>query len=177
MEKIKLSKRAKDISNQKFGKLTALYPIAKIKKQGTQWLCQCECGNTTKAVVSDLFCGHNVSCGCMSRKKNTTGNSHELMHRNIRLYNIWLLMRYRCSSPKAINYKYYGGKGIRVCQEWVDNYEAFYNWSISNGYSNMLTIDRKESNKNYSPNNCQWITKSENSKKKFKTKEGFRKPS
>lgn len=84
-----------------------------------------------------------------------------------RMYSIWKGMRYRCSNPKRPKYKWYGGKGIRVCDEWDGDggFENFYNWSINNGYSEDLTIDRIKTELNYTPDNCQWITLLDNIKK------------
>lgn len=89
---------------------------------------------------------------------------------NTRLYKVWSGMKTRCNNPNKANY---GAKGIKVCDEWANDFEAFYNWSIANGYedyyipkkADTLTIDRIDSNGNYEPSNCQWVTFSENSKK------------
>lgn len=74
-----------------------------------------------------------------------------------RLYIIWLTMRSRCNNPKTINYRYYGGKGINVCEEW-DSFTNFYDWAMDNGYSDGLTLDRLSSDGNYEPTNCRWIS-------------------
>lgn len=81
-----------------------------------------------------------------------------------RIYKIWLNMRYRCNTPTANSYKNYGGKGIKVCKEW-DDFNTFLQWALENGYADDLTIDRVEDNKGYSPDNCQWITKAQNTAK------------
>ena len=78
-----------------------------------------------------------------------------------RLYNIWLNMKQRCSNPKASHYEYYGGKGIAVCDEWKNSFSAFREWAISHHYSDELTLDRIDSNSDYSPNNCRWVTRYE----------------
>lgn len=77
---------------------------------------------------------------------------------NKRVYNIWRLMLYRCDNPKHISYKYYGGRGITVCDEWRQNFEAFHDWAISNGYRDDLTLDRINTDGNYEPSNCRWTT-------------------
>ena len=78
-----------------------------------------------------------------------------------RLYRIWQMMRQRCNNENAENYKYYGGRGICVCDEWENDFSLFALWSFANGYNDNLTIDRIESNGNYEPSNCRWISKKE----------------
>ena len=78
-----------------------------------------------------------------------------------RLYRIWQMMRQRCNNENAENYKYYGGRGIYVCNEWENDFSLFALWSFANGYNDNLTIDRIESNGNYEPSNCRWISKKE----------------
>jgi hypothetical protein len=80
---------------------------------------------------------------------------------NTRLYEIWNGMKQRCQNPNTISYKGYGGKGISVCEEWNNSFKAFYDWAISNGYRNDLTIDRIENDGNYEPANCRWATNKE----------------
>lgn len=81
-----------------------------------------------------------------------------------RLYRIWHGMKQRCGNPNNLSYKYYGGKGIEVCFEWLD-FKVFMRWALSNGYQDKLTIDRKDVKQGYNPENCQWITLSENTSK------------
>jgi len=93
-----------------------------------------------------------------------------------RIHRIWTKMRTRCMNSKGDKYEYYGGKGIKVCDEW-NNYSNFKKWSLANGYEEHLTIDRKDSNKNYEPTNCRWVTSLEqaNNKGLFKNNiSGFR---
>lgn len=84
---------------------------------------------------------------------------------DVRLYSIWKGMNKRCNNPNAVDYKWYGGKGVKVCEEWKD-YLKFREWSLEHGYRIGLTIDRIDNSKGYEPSNCQWLTQSENSKKR-----------
>ena len=96
----------------------------------------------------------------------TMTNTKELQYfHERRLRRIWHGMKTRCYNPASSNYKTYGRKGIKICSEW-DKFEAFSEWAVSNGYTNNLTIDRIDSNKDYSPDNCQWLTRADNSAKR-----------
>lgn len=153
----------KDLSGNKYGRLTVIERSHGDGKH-TYWKCHCECGNQIIVCGDSLKRGATRSCGClnseMSRKKlKTHGKSAE------RVYKIWLQMKYRCSNKNATGFKYWGGKGIKVCEEWQNSFEKFYCWAILNGYRDDLTIDRINSNGNYEPTNCQWLTKGDNSRK------------
>lgn len=87
--------------------------------------------------------------------------AYEAGHKNDPTYGIWTAMKQRCSDPGADNYKWYGGKGVVVCPEWLD-YVVFRNWAYANGYAPGLELDRKDSDGNYCADNCQWMTKKRN---------------
>ena len=142
-----------DITGQRFGKLTA------IRRVDSVWECKCDCGNITYVRISYLKNGHTKSCGC---KKFETKN---LIHgkSKTRLYNIWDNMKARCYRKYSDKYKWYGERGIKMCDEWLgeNGFISFQDWSLSNGYQDNLTIDRIDVNGNYEPNNCRWITQKE----------------
>lgn len=126
---------------------------------------QCKCGRVSVVRLANLKHGAADRCrSCHSQIANTKhGGSPSLQPRE-RLHNIWCGMRQRCNSETCHAYPNYGGRGITVCRDW-DDYSAFRRWALRSGYWRGLSIDRIDNDKGYSPDNCQWITKSENSKK------------
>lgn len=128
--------------------------------KGRKVKCQCECGNIVDVGVWHLTSGNTKYCGCRLNTKDRKSNyKHGLCHS--RLNNIWYKMKYRCENPNYKEYEYYGGRGIKVCDEWKNDFLSFYNWAINNGYQDGLSIDRINTNGNYSPDNCKWATAEE----------------
>lgn len=153
-----------DLTGQRFEKLTVLSKAySKKAKRGTRvyYNCVCDCGNKTVVAAANLRTGKVKSCGCIKaeRLKNDY-TKHGKSHKS-RLYNIWVGMRQRCYNSKALAYKYYGGRGIAVCEEWRNDFLTFYNWAMANGYNDNLTIDRVNVNGNYEPLNCRWVNTEE----------------
>lgn len=147
----------RDISNEKFGRLTPIEYIPGTKYKEGIWICKCDCGNTTKATAGNIKSGKMKSCGCLRREMSANINHTHGMSNN-RLYGIWTDMKSRCLNISRPSYKDYGGRGIAICTEWINDFNFFYRWAIKNGYKANLTLDRKENDGNYEPNNCRWVT-------------------
>lgn len=141
--------KAKDLSGMRFGKLTAVEQCGRSSDGRLLWLCVCDCGNKTLVSSSHLLNGNTKSCGCLVTKHGKS---------KTRLHKIWDNMKGRCANGVDTNY---GGKGITICREWKDDFQAFYDWAMANGYEEHLTIDRKNNDKGYSPENCRWATVTE----------------
>ena len=152
-----------DLTGKKFGKLTVV-KRAKSKKNCTfaVWLCSCDCGNTCEVRSPDLRSGNTTSCGCIKRrlsaqrltKHGKTGN---------KFHDLWCNMKQRCFCKTYASYKRYGGRGITVCDEWQNDFKAFYEYISrlehfgEEGYS----LDRINNNGNYEPGNVRWATAKE----------------
>lgn len=149
-----------DITGQKFNKLTVLSKVQNLSSKKARWLCKCDCGNFTEVSGDNLRNGSVKSCGCLVVYNNKQRATHRKS--NIRLYNIWRNMKARCNNSNNPSYKNYGGRGIKIYEKWAD-FEIFYDWAINNGYKEYLTLDRIDVNGNYEPNNCRWITLTEQS--------------
>lgn len=133
----------------------------------TSWNCTCECGYEQIIEGSRLKNGYTKSCGCkvaeISRIRETTHGMAKTP-----LHKIWLGMKNRCYNSNTISYRNYGGRGIKLCERWVNSFENFYS-DMSETYKFGLTIERKEVDKDYSPDNCTWIPKAEQSRNRTNT--------
>lgn len=151
-----------DYIGKRFGRLTVIDKLpSRGHGKGTKLVCRCDCGNRTEVFASNLTRGHTASCGCLKREIVAAGAHTTHGKRRTRLYEIWRGMKQRCTNPNKINYERYGGRGITACPEWMERFESFYEWAVTHGYRDDLTLDRMDNNGNYEPKNCRWATPKE----------------
>ena len=156
-----------DLTDQVIDRLTVLGRapdyIDPSGKARPRWWCQCSCGSDPIAVqqskLKDKKHGQK-SCGCIGREKTAERNRQNAQHgmSHTRLYKIWKGRHTRCYNKNDEHYPDYGERGITICDEWIDDYNTFYQWAIKTGYNDTLTIDRINVNGNYESDNCRWIT-------------------
>lgn len=143
-----------EIIGKQFGYYTVIEPIPSSNKKIT---CQCVCGNIRVCTLHDLNRGKTKSCGC--QQANLVRDSkirHGMSYHP--LQSVYTNMMARCNNPKSKCYSYYGGRGINVCDEWMNSNEVFFSWAIDSGWKKGLKLDRKDNEKGYSPDNCRFVT-------------------
>lgn len=173
-----MKKQSKKLeTGQKFGRLTIvkldhikeyISPTG-IKSNREYYLCKCDCGKETILIKSSLIKNNPTkSCGCFIKNHVSELHKKNITHGKTKttLYRVWQNMKARCYNKNLTQYKDWGGRGIIICNEWRYDFQAFYDWSIDNGYKsnngrNILTLDRIDVNGNYEPSNCRWATAKE----------------
>jgi len=157
-----------DLTGKKIGRLLVIQRSGYAGSKHIKWLCECKCGKKVFVSGDSLRQHATQSCGCLckeqvSKAKTKHGDAKK------RLYTIWGLMKRRCDNINCKDYKDYGGRGIKICNEWRE-YLSFKQWALDNGYTNDLSIERKNVNGNYEPDNCCWATQKEQQNNKRNNK-------
>lgn len=152
-----------DLTGKKFGRLTVVGRAEGIMPP--QWNCKCDCGSPYEILrmAGQLNAGRRMRCSNCARKSRVSmlvenrRSARSPFPRKLR--NVWDSMKRRCYKAHDTFFRYYGGRGISICDEWMNCPESFFKWAIANGYGEGLSIDRINSNGNYEPSNCRWETK------------------
>ncbi len=149
--------KSQDITNKRFGRWLVTGENPTNKKVA---ICLCDCGTEREVLKFSLLNGDSKSCGCYQKEHPARKTHGKTKHP---LYGIWCHMKNRCADK---NYEAYGGRGITVCSEWINDFQSFYDWAIKNNYKKGLTIERSNVNKGYSVLNCSWIPLKEQNRNK-----------
>jgi hypothetical protein len=156
-----------EMAGKSFGLWNVLYEFGKDQNNGNiKWMCICKCGKRLVVDGASLRSGLSKNCGCIRKentiKRNQSNTIHNLCH--TKPYRLWASMKARCQNKNAENYRFYGARGIKVCEEWANDPAEFCKWAEENGYTEGLQIDRIDNDGNYEPENCRFVTPAENMK-------------
>ena len=157
-----------DLSNKTFGRLRVIQDTGKRKHGKVIWLCECSCeqGKTIEVSSGSLISGLTQGCRCIS-KEIVSKRNYKHGQSGTKLHIKWLSMIRRCTDTNDKYYTRYGGRNIRVCDEWLNSFEVFYQWALANGYEEDKEIDRYPNNDgNYEPGNCRFVDRKTNCRNK-----------
>ena len=151
----------KNLTGEVFNRLTVVSFCDYNRWGKRRWTCRCDCGNETIKIEQDLTNGHSRSCGCLRKEAIFKTRFKHGMYKT-KLYRVWSYMKRRCLDANDHNFHYYGGRGISICNEWINDPEAFILFAKENGYKEGLEIDRIDNDGNYCPDNCRFVTRTVN---------------
>ncbi len=160
-----------NLIGRKFEKLTVISQ-AESRNRKAFWNCKCDCGTASVVRTSSLTSGNTRSCGCLQKEIASLEGKKRYKHGfsskglcSSGVYKSWSHMKQRCLNENNKSYPRYGGRGIEVCEEWIE-FENFYKWALENGYKKGLSIERINKDGDYRPDNCKWATSREQNNNK-----------